>query len=80
MRSYVMLLKAVAALAGFASAAPYHMQHRVMVPQQYYEILALRAATNVNPDAVTGVTCLDAKQYGSPPPLSSHIPAACRTD
>ncbi len=62
MRSYALLLKAVAALAGLASGAPYHMQHRVMVPQQYYEILAVRSSATVNPDAVTGVTCLDAKQ------------------
>ena len=76
MRSSVLLLKAVAVLAGLASAAPYKMQHRVMVPQQYYEILSSRASTTVNPDAVTGVTCLDAKQYGAPslPWSKSYIP------
>ncbi|KAJ9157742.1 hypothetical protein NKR23_g642 [Pleurostoma richardsiae] len=35
---------------------------RVYVPQQHFEVLAMRASTTVNPDAVSDVTCLDSKE------------------
>jgi hypothetical protein len=62
MVSSTLLLQAVVALAGTAAAAPYHMFPRVIVPQEYYEVLNLRASTDVNPAAVTGVTCTDASR------------------
>jgi len=62
MVSSAVILQTVVALAGVAASAPYRMGPRVIVPQQYYEILNDRASTTVDPNAVTGTTCLDTKQ------------------
>ncbi|KAF5527764.1 hypothetical protein CGCA056_v000870 [Colletotrichum aenigma] len=54
--TFVLLLTATAALA-----APAQHRHwpRFTVPQQHFEVLGMRAQTEVNPAAVLEATCID---------------------
>ncbi|KAK3383786.1 hypothetical protein B0T24DRAFT_673619 [Lasiosphaeria ovina] len=56
-----LFLRAVLALAGACLAMPsaYHMFPRVMVPQTHYEVLSMRASTEVNPRAALDTRCID---------------------
>ncbi|KAK3394720.1 hypothetical protein B0H63DRAFT_517821 [Podospora didyma] len=56
-----LLVQSILALASMCLAMPseYHMYPRVIVPQLHYEVLKLRAATDVNPKAALDTTCLD---------------------
>lgn len=46
--------------AASVSAIPFPS---VAVRQEHFEVLALRASTNVNPNAITGTTCIDTTAY-----------------
>uniref|UniRef100_L2FEW2 Uncharacterized protein n=1 Tax=Colletotrichum fructicola (strain Nara gc5) TaxID=1213859 RepID=L2FEW2_COLFN len=62
--TFVLLLTATAALA-----APAQHRHwpRFTVPQQHFEVLGMRAQTEVNPAAVLEATCIDRNAHISGP-------------
>ena len=54
----------LAVLATGIAARPMPFGHSpVAVSQDHFEVLSMRASTEVNPNAVTGTTCTDTKAY-----------------
>lgn len=64
MLSLTIFVQTLLALSSVALAAPsgYHMFPRVLVRQEHFEVLRMRASTSVNPAAVTETTCLDSSK------------------
>lgn len=62
MLSVTVFVQTLLALSCVCLAAPYHMFPRVIVPQEHFEVLKLRASTSVDPNAVADTTCLDASK------------------